>query len=460
VPVLIEYDTPEGPRERELANGYSIETEGGWLLVRDRNGTVIAAHAAGPGTRARQVEHAVAQATTDQTGRPLALAPDPDTVWPSAVFRAPDDADPEHWARVFVEQFPSLTSMEGHMVGWFAEALRRPLPLEVRRGDTTGIRHIDLGTAGNDGEPLEDQIARLAGFIAEQVPGEPSRSEGAVDTAIRLLRDAYAPADLDDTDPALIDELRRLGDHWGPLGVALTAAALSSPFHVVHHLTHRDLTVVEPKPESVLEDPVLIIEPGQRVRVHGDPEPWYVIGKGTTSDRYLDVSFARGDIRGNEAEQHIVEQREGGWLLTQTVLDSLTRISYSPLPEDDGPITASVDWDERPERSPLDGVTLTYGELRRLIALHVDCVGKMLTRHSPWEDAARYAEQMSSGELALRLRDVLGNIDHEPTTRCTLRIGDHVSVEDDEGKGLSGTVESWAPNRQQTYVEVLVRVGG
>jgi transcription antitermination factor NusG len=67
---------------------------------------------------------------------------------------------------------------------------------------------------------------------------------------------------------------------------------------------------------------------------------------------------------------------------------------------------------------------------------------------------------MSSGELALRLRDVLGNIDHEPTTRCTLRIGDHVSVEDDEGKGLSGTVESWAPNRQQTYVEVLVRVGG
>lgn len=36
-------------------------------------------------------------------------------------------------------------------------------------------------------ESAEDQIKRLAEFIAENVPGEPSESEGAVDTAIRLL---------------------------------------------------------------------------------------------------------------------------------------------------------------------------------------------------------------------------------------------------------------------------------
>lgn len=36
-------------------------------------------------------------------------------------------------------------------------------------------------------ESAEDQIKRLADFIMENVPGEPSESEGAVDTAIRLL---------------------------------------------------------------------------------------------------------------------------------------------------------------------------------------------------------------------------------------------------------------------------------
>jgi hypothetical protein len=39
-------------------------------------------------------------------------------------------------------------------------------------------------------EPLEQQVARLADFIMDEIPGEPSQSEGAVDTAIRLLRAA------------------------------------------------------------------------------------------------------------------------------------------------------------------------------------------------------------------------------------------------------------------------------
>ncbi len=36
-------------------------------------------------------------------------------------------------------------------------------------------------------EPLEAQVERLAQFIVENVPGGLSRSEGAIDTAIRLL---------------------------------------------------------------------------------------------------------------------------------------------------------------------------------------------------------------------------------------------------------------------------------
>ena len=37
-----------------------------------------------------------------------------------------------------------------------------------------------------------EQIDRLAMFILEEVEGEPSQSEGAVDTAIRIIRDLTA----------------------------------------------------------------------------------------------------------------------------------------------------------------------------------------------------------------------------------------------------------------------------
>ena len=38
-------------------------------------------------------------------------------------------------------------------------------------------------------ESLESQVKRLAGFIIAEVPGEPSQSEGAIDTAIRIIRE-------------------------------------------------------------------------------------------------------------------------------------------------------------------------------------------------------------------------------------------------------------------------------
>lgn len=36
---------------------------------------------------------------------------------------------------------------------------------------------------------LQDQIDELARFIIEHVPGEPSRSEGAVECAIRIIKE-------------------------------------------------------------------------------------------------------------------------------------------------------------------------------------------------------------------------------------------------------------------------------
>lgn len=40
---------------------------------------------------------------------------------------------------------------------------------------------------------LQQQIDRLARFIMAKIPGEPSRSEGAVDCAIRIMTETLEP---------------------------------------------------------------------------------------------------------------------------------------------------------------------------------------------------------------------------------------------------------------------------
>lgn len=55
---------------------------------------------------------------------------------------------------------------------------------------------------------------------------------------------------------------------------------------------------------------------------------------------------------------------------------------------------------------PDDAITLTYGEIRQLIALHLDRLGDSLGRISPWEDAHRAAAAMRDGETPLLIREV------------------------------------------------------
>ncbi len=47
---------------------------------------------------------------------------------------------------------------------------------------------LEAPPEASKGETAENQIARLAQHILREIPGEPSEDEGAVDTAIRLLR--------------------------------------------------------------------------------------------------------------------------------------------------------------------------------------------------------------------------------------------------------------------------------
>jgi len=42
-------------------------------------------------------------------------------------------------------------------------------------------------------EKLRSQVKRLANFIMARVPGEPSKSQGAIDTAIRIIEAGLAP---------------------------------------------------------------------------------------------------------------------------------------------------------------------------------------------------------------------------------------------------------------------------
>lgn len=85
-------------------------------------------------------------------------------------------------------------------------------PEEVRRlldQDPSGrvLRPPPLEAAAREWLRVREQIDELARFIMAEIPGEPSQSEGAVDTAIRLLR-------------------LRVEDAWLALGEALLFKAM------------------------------------------------------------------------------------------------------------------------------------------------------------------------------------------------------------------------------------------
>lgn len=56
---------------------------------------------------------------------------------------------------------------------------------------------------------------------------------------------------------------------------------------------------------------------------------------------------------------------------------------------------------------PDDAVLLTYGELRALIALHLDNLAQVMGRTAPWDDARRQARAVADGEAPLLLSEIL-----------------------------------------------------
>jgi len=78
---------------------------------------------------------------------------------------------------------------------WLVRAIREDLGLAV--GDGVSLRGFIIGMRDRLATPpagdLEQQVEQLANFIMHEVPGEPSQSEGAVDTAIRWMRARLTP---------------------------------------------------------------------------------------------------------------------------------------------------------------------------------------------------------------------------------------------------------------------------
>jgi hypothetical protein len=113
-------------------------------------------------------------------------------------------------------------------------------------------------------------------------------------------------------------------------------------------------------------------------------------------------------------------QGVAGFVLRPTDLDALpvltevpdTRPGWQPPTLAEGPREPHEQPQERRHRPdggiwPEDGITLTYGELRRLVALHLAQCAHMLPRHQPWVYAENQAKAMADGETPLRLSEVI-----------------------------------------------------
>ena len=75
------------------------------------------------------------------------------------------------------------------------DAARRLFLENGRRDHPVGTQTVEFwavcvadGERLRDDETLGSQIDRLADFIMRDVPGEPAENEGAIDTAIRIMR--------------------------------------------------------------------------------------------------------------------------------------------------------------------------------------------------------------------------------------------------------------------------------
>lgn len=101
-----------------------------------------------------------------------------------------------------------------------------------------------------------------------------------------------------------------------------------------------------------------------------------------------------------------------GWILRPEDLDRLpTLTTAAPTEEEEAAsATSALLAAYRPDAGgawPEDRVTVSYAELRRLIALHLSTCAQTMPRERPWHFMALRARAMLDGEVPLLLSEVM-----------------------------------------------------
>ena len=82
---------------------------------------------------------------------------------------------------------PLLKYTEGHILGYSLGEVKNQ---DVVNGTVSLLKELmdELDKLRNDRNSPQVQVDKLAQFIMAEMPGEPSQSEGAVDTIIRWVK--------------------------------------------------------------------------------------------------------------------------------------------------------------------------------------------------------------------------------------------------------------------------------
>lgn len=123
-----------------------------------------------------------------------------------------------------------------------------------------------------------------------------------------------------------------------------------------------------------------------------------------------DHSVHADDLPAVLPSQALAGQGVAGWIIRAEDLDRLPVLSA--LPPEDRP--TSPPSDPLAAYRPADGgvwpeehITLSWAELRRLVALHLEVCRQAMPRERPWDFMAMRATAMRDGEVPLLLSEVM-----------------------------------------------------
>lgn len=320
----------------------------------------------------------------------------------------------------------------------------------VLEGDSSTVQLPDFEVpAGGEWEARE--IGRLAQFIAEAVPGEPSRSEGAIDTAIRLLAehaDCIARRGMPAGPAAL------LGDAQAeePLNPQESAAAGRSPFDSVT-LTFGELRQL------------LALHLDQARLTMGSLAPW------------ADVERQARAMRDGETPLRLAEVLNLPHPAAEPTRPPVIRptgIVHIAGPDRDYRVVGldtEMAWDQalircraldaptlEPEPADVEPLILFDRDPGSLASAIQQAGGAFSVCWSSMSGAGVFLDSRALA-IAEQLQEWIEERYEPRIERAALRVGDRLSVEDAEGKGLTGTLESWHPVSDGDVLVLYARVG-